>query len=895
MNITRLSHITVIFLLVIGLLPARQPAAAHTALAQYVAQEINLDAPFVPGEVVVSFEAGLAARTYRARATALAGSVGATVVRQYRNLALLSFAPEADISQAVAQAAAGNGVVLAQPNYVYALPEAASNLLSAPAITPAYIAETASGERITFSWQTLAAMRTRVTTGGIVQVIPAFPQELSTGFHWGWKHTKADLVWQNTAAHAVCLLDTGVDTAHPDLSGRFLAGFDFVNNDSIPNDDHGHGTHVAGIITARVNNTADTALGVSQARIIPVKVLNAQGMGTSYSVAAGIQFCTGRSEPRVLNLSLGGMAASRLEYEALRLFVNRGRLVVAAAGNSSTSNFVFPAAWADPKVNEFGIYNVANPNNLLHHSLISVGAGRAPGDYQVWVDRDGDRQYNANELFAPEQCASGMALDAGAAGSNYGSWVNIVAPGDAIYSTTPVSYPFYLNYYHRIASRYDFMGGTSMAAGFVSGAAARVARLTVTVSGVSRQLNAREMKTRLIESGAPLDLAVDPLVGNASKGYDNITHKPDIPLYGELIDDPDPMVLAPFCWPAASGPFGARQDMSQAVYLNVAEALDRMALMVEVKDALNGLPVPGAVVRMIDANNVDRGNTVTIASTAFAIVLNIPANNTYRMRITRSGYVTGTQQFNSNVTGEAGEIVFDAYATVSLPSNVGMHFVLDWRDPYLQPGVWGSPNVDLDLYLAVPPAIVSASGSTISVRSLIGPADARDASQFDGNLEDFTYADKSGMSSYSVLDLGTMLDPARFFALYSPFAIHNFDGGKVAGLDPEGIYSSPFESISMRQGATLTTRPFYRPMYTGNYEVFITDPNSTGFDSNLKLLDRNDPVFTAPVLRYWSKGNIYAVVPLPGSCNGSATWWRPLRINNITIDASVNACGVSPY
>jgi hypothetical protein len=178
---------------------------------------------------------------------------------------------------------------------------------------------------------------------------------------------------------------------------------------------------------------------------------------------------------------------------------------------------------------------------------------------------------------------------------------------------------------------------------------------------------------------------------------------------------------------------------------------------------------------------------------------------------------------------------------------------------------------------------------------LIGPADARDYTQFDGSLEDFTFADKTGMSSFSILDFGTMLDPARFFGLYSPFAIHNFDGGKVVGLDPEGRFVSPLESLSMRPGATLTTRPFHRPMYAGDYQVFITDPNSTGSDSFLKLLDRSDPWFSAPVLRYWSRGNIIAVVRLPANCDGSAAWWRPLRINHTTVDASVNACGIAPY
>jgi hypothetical protein len=312
-----------------------------------------------------------------------------------------------------------------------------------------------------------------------------------------------------------------------------------------------------------------------------------------------------------------------------------------------------------------------------------------------------------------------------------------------------------------------------------------------------------------------------------------------------------------------------------------------------VKDALTGLPVPAATVRAYDSKSVERGNAITIPNTAFVIILNLP-NSTYSMRVAKSGYVTGSQVFVKGISGSAGEVVHDAYSSVSLPPNVGMHFVLDWRDPSIKPGESSDPTVDFDLYLGVPPSTFTVSSTKkFPVKALIGPADARDYSQFDGSLEDFTFANRASLSSYSILDIGTMLDPAKFFGVYSPYAVHNFDGGKETAQDPEGLVVSPFESLSMRQGATLSGKPYYKPKYAGDYFVYITDPNSTGFDSNLKVLERDDSDFTAPVLRYWAKGYLLATVTMPTTCNGSAAWWRPMRINGTTIDtaAAKNICG----
>lgn len=95
---------------------------------------------------------------------------------------------------------------------------------------------------------------------------------------------------------SVCVLDTGVDYRHPDLSGRFVGGIDFVNGDTDALDDHGHGTHVSGIV-------ARTA---PQARIVPVKVCDSGGGCTASTILSGIDYCINRS----LELNISVMSGS---------------------------------------------------------------------------------------------------------------------------------------------------------------------------------------------------------------------------------------------------------------------------------------------------------------------------------------------------------------------------------------------------------------------------------------------------------------------------------------------------------------------------------------------------------------------------------------------------------
>ena len=108
---------------------------------------------------------------------------------------------------------------------------------------------------------------------------------------------------------------------------------------------------------------------------------------------------------------------------------------MAAAGNETTSDYAYPAGWAQ--------------DSTIGHGLLSVGASRMPTEwyeYSIWVDTNGDNMEagDGGEYFNWDDCATWF--------SNYGSWVEIVAPGESIYSTLPVSYPFWNNYYYGSSS-----------------------------------------------------------------------------------------------------------------------------------------------------------------------------------------------------------------------------------------------------------------------------------------------------------------------------------------------------------------------------------------------------------------------------------------------------------
>ena len=217
------------------------------------------------------------------------------------------------------------------------------------------------------------------------------------------------------ASVTVAVLDTGVAAAHPDLRGKVLAGVDVVNDDTDADDDHGHGTHVAGIVAAASNNRVGVVGVAWGAKVLPVKVLGADGSGSSCTVAVGILEAV-EAEADVLNLSLGVVGVCPLVFQAAVTYATQqGSLVVASSGNDGEQG----------------------------------GAASAPGNCTDAVGVGATDQRDKMAEF-----------------STFGPQVDVVAPGKMIMST--VVDP------KRRTYGYAAWNGTSMAAPHVAGLAALV-------------------------------------------------------------------------------------------------------------------------------------------------------------------------------------------------------------------------------------------------------------------------------------------------------------------------------------------------------------------------------------------------------------------------------------
>jgi len=242
--------------------------------------------------------------------------------------------------------------------------------------------------------------------------LPDDPALTSEERSYGLTITHAPEAWEYSKGDhniVIAVVDTGINRNHPEFSGRIVGGYDFINNDDDPSDDNGHGTHTSGIIAAGVDNGIGSAGVCPQCQIMPVKVLNQNNAGTWSSVAKGILFATDNGA-RIINLSLGAAVSSQTLEDAVSYAQAHDVLIVAAAGNMGVDRDFFPAAL---------------------NGVVAVSATDAR-----------DRHWSL---------------------SNYGSYIDVAAPGYAIFST----YHDLNNYY----DGYSYMSGTSMAAPFVAGLA----------------------------------------------------------------------------------------------------------------------------------------------------------------------------------------------------------------------------------------------------------------------------------------------------------------------------------------------------------------------------------------------------------------------------------------
>ena len=256
-----------------------------------------------------------------------------------------------------------------------------------------------------------------------------FDADIDAPEAWYYVQGRSDIV--------IAILDTGIDLNHEDLKNKLWIntkeipnngidddfngfiddyyGWDFVNNDNDPSDDHilSHGTHVAGIAAAETNNNKGIA-GVNwNAKLMVVKVADEYGKVRFENVERGIKYASNNGA-KVINLSLGwewNNSHSGIEWEITQAY-NKGVVIVAAAGNEDRS-VCFPARLSQ---------------------VIAVGA--TDNKDHRWYEREG-------------------------VGSNYGEELDLTAPGKDIYSTIR-------------NNSYSYKTGTSMSAPFVSGAVALV-------------------------------------------------------------------------------------------------------------------------------------------------------------------------------------------------------------------------------------------------------------------------------------------------------------------------------------------------------------------------------------------------------------------------------------
>jgi subtilisin family serine protease len=293
--------------------------AAQPALPQLPPPRAVQPGTFTPGQVLVGWSEGTAEQ---ARSELLAAQ-GWQVLHSIDELDVdVVVVPKGEELAAVAALQADPAVAYAEPDYL----AYAAGALAAPARQ---------------SNPPLSALGVQ-------------PNDTFWTAQWNLRRVQAPLAWeltQGASTTVVAVIDSGIDLAHPEFAGRLQAGFDYVEWDTVPQDQYGHGTHVAGVIAAAGDNGLGVAGSAWVVQLVPLRSLDRTGVGTASNIALAVQAAANRRVD-VINLSLALSGPSTTVHNAIVAASNSSILIVAAAGNDSQPGQLpapvsYPAAYPE--------------------------------------------------------------------------------------------------------------------------------------------------------------------------------------------------------------------------------------------------------------------------------------------------------------------------------------------------------------------------------------------------------------------------------------------------------------------------------------------------------------------------------------------------------------------
>ncbi|MEK0313038.1 S8 family peptidase [Cohnella sp. 56] len=331
---------------------------------QVVSGEANGHAShYAVGEVVVKLRSKLDAR----QLMALRKRLDLSVAREHRRQTYVFRSRTLSTAQLIAYFKKNWNPLYVEPHYLYMTNDGKPGAI----------------------WKPQSAGNAAQSAGGPAQAADIVPNDTLYGqYQWNLPEIATERGWNVSRGKqdiVVAVVDTGVQLDHPDLKGRLVQGTNIVDPSAAPEDDVGHGTHVAGIIAAQVNNNEGVAGMTWYTKVMPVKALDSTGAGTTYSVAEGVIWAADHGA-QIINLSLGNYAEAQFLHDAIKYAHDKGAVVIAASGNDNTDRPGYPAAYPE---------------------VVAVGAT------------------GSDELRASY--------------SNYGDYIDVAAPGTSIASTYPGS------------------------------------------------------------------------------------------------------------------------------------------------------------------------------------------------------------------------------------------------------------------------------------------------------------------------------------------------------------------------------------------------------------------------------------------------------------------------